>query len=587
MKKVMCLILCIVMSVVVLAGCGATANNNASKTAVETNAAGSSAAEQGTAEQETSGQKTDLTPITFTLFRNTNNPDQDLTSETPVTKKVKELTGVTIEWQETTAGDYTEKIALMCATGDYPDLIAPSTATPMLYDAGAILKLNDLIDKYGPNIKKFFGPEILKKARWNLSDKEIYYFPGGGIGEVPNAERQDGYFIQLAALKDLGYPKIVTLTDYENAVKTYKDKNPTIDGKASIGMTLCFDSWHGLFSGGMLEASYAAGQGYRNNDWEMFTDLNTHKSIVATRTPEFKEAWKWYNHMNAIGLIDPESYVQKFDQYLAKISQGRVIGFGDDIGWHATEAIRTLTTDKKYDRLYAPMPATINADTKFGAYNQGSWVPAFGVCITTSCKDPVRATQFFDWLCTDEAQILNNWGLEGVNYTVENGQRVISPEEWTARTTDPTYFKRTGISNFTFPLPERGIGTKDPSGQFYKPDNTKAALDAKFQPENDALKAYGIQFWQDLFPAWSTIPESPWGIGYLITFPSDSKGATIRATCENITNTSLVKAMLCKPSEFDSVWTKYMEDLKAAGVEEYEKEKDILVERKIRLYTED
>ena len=73
----------------------------------------------------------------------------------------------------------------------------------------------------------------------------------------------------------------------------------------------------------------------------------------------------------------------------------------------------------------------------------------------------------------------------------------------------------------------------------------------------------------------------------MITFPSDSKGATIRATCESITNTSLVKALLCKPSEFETVWAKYMADLKAAGVEDYEKEKDTLVNAKIRLYTED
>jgi putative aldouronate transport system substrate-binding protein len=524
------------------------------------------------------------------LFRNTDNPGQDLTSETPIAKKVEELTGVTIEWQMPSAGDYQEKIALMCASGDYPDLIMPSTAAPMIYDAGAILKLDDLIDKYGPNIKKFYGGDILKRSRWSLTDKSLYYIPAGWIIDTPAVfERQDGFFIQLAALKDQGYPQITTLADYENAIKNYKEKNPTIDGKPSIGMTLCFDGWHSTFSGGILPAYYSAGYGYFDNDYEMVIDLNTHKSTYFAKAPGVKEAIKWFNHMNSIGLIDPESFVQKFDQYIAKIAQGRVIGFADDTIWHTTPAINSLIEAQKYDRLYAPMPAAISADTRFGAYNQGSFMPAYGVMITKSCKDPVRAIKFLDWLCTDEAQILNEWGNEGVNYNIENGKRVIPPGEWTARKTDPNYYKKTGIRNFLWPLPSYGDGKKDPSGQLYIPgsDSIASLLASKQQPEKDALNAYGIELWCDLFPALDTIPKSPWGIGYLINYPANSKAASIAQTIGDINTKSIVKAMLAKPDDFDAVWAKYLADLDVAGVSEMEKEKNLQVESKIRLFTED
>ena len=49
---------------------------------------------------------------------------------------------------------------------------------------------------------------------------------------------------------------------------------------------------------------------------------------------------------------------------------------------------------------------------------------------------------------------------------------------------------------------------------------------------------------------------------------------------------SIIKAMLAKPSDFDTVWEKYMADLDAAGVSEMEKQKNLLVDRKIRLFTE-
>lgn len=590
MKRVGYLLLCLVILVVSLSACATQSKNDGTSAANTTAGPTADSTADTSGEQSTKDQEEDITPITFTLFRNTDNPNQDLTSETPVAKKVKELTGVTIEWQMPSAGDYQEKIALMCAAGNYPDLIMPSTAAPMLYEAGAILKLDDLIDQYGSNIKNFYGEEILKKSRWNLSDKSLYYFPAGWISDTASvSERQDGFFIQLAALKDQGYPKITTLEEYEAAIQSYKEKNPTIDGKPSIGMTLCFDGWHAIFSGGILPSYYSAGYGYKDNDYEMVIDLNTHKSTYFAKAPGVKEAIKWFNHMNSIGLIDPESFTQKFDQYLAKIAQGRVIGFADDTGWHTTPAINSLKEANKYDSLYAPMPAAINEDVKFGAYNQGSFMAAYGVMITKSCDDPVRATKFIDWLCTDEAQILNQWGIEGVNYNVENGKRVIPAEEWTARTTDPNYHKKTGISNFLWPLPSYGDGKKDPSGQLYIPgsDSIEALLDAKHQPEMDALNVYGIKLWSDLFPAWDTIPKSPWGIGYLINYPQDSKAASIAQTVGDLTTKYIAQAILAKPTDFEGVWAKYLADLDAAGVSEMEKEKDLQVDRKIRLFTED
>ena len=49
--------------------------------------------------------------------------------------------------------------------------------------------------------------------------------------------------LQHAVLKELGYPQINTLEDYENALKAYMKKFPTIDGKKTIGLSLLIDTW--------------------------------------------------------------------------------------------------------------------------------------------------------------------------------------------------------------------------------------------------------------------------------------------------------------------------------------------------------
>ncbi|WP_353626567.1 hypothetical protein [Bacillus sp. JCM 19041] len=57
------------------------------------------------------------------------------------------------------------------------------------------------------------------------------------------------------------------------------------------------------------------------------------------RRDEEKEYFRWLNHMNDEGLLDPESFVQKYDQYLEKISSGRVLGL-TDTDWQVADAER-------------------------------------------------------------------------------------------------------------------------------------------------------------------------------------------------------------------------------------------------------
>ena len=63
-------------------------------------------------------------------------------------KKITELTGVTLKITHPVAGDE-QAIPLMIASGDYPDLIFAKGDTGKLVDAGAIIKLDDYIEKKG------------------------------------------------------------------------------------------------------------------------------------------------------------------------------------------------------------------------------------------------------------------------------------------------------------------------------------------------------------------------------------------------------------------------------------------------------
>jgi len=40
--------------------------------------------------------------------------------------------------------------------------------------------------------------------------------------------------------------------------------------------------------------------------------------------------------------------------------------------------------------------------------------------------DPVKAVQFFNWLYTDEGIEFTNWGIKGVTYVEENGEKKLT-----------------------------------------------------------------------------------------------------------------------------------------------------------------
>ncbi|MGO4276473.1 extracellular solute-binding protein, partial [Paenibacillus sp. TAF58] len=174
------------------------------------------------------------TPITLTMFSADPNADWD-DMQSGVGKKIKEKTGVTLK-EEFPVGASDQKIALMASSGEYPDLISGKGDVQKLIDAGAMVDLAPLIDKYGPNIKKVYG-DYFKRLRYSNDDHAIYVLPTAGVNQK-YFDAGGGFELQHQVLKELGYPKIKTVQDYENALKAYKEKHPTMDGKPTVGLSL-------------------------------------------------------------------------------------------------------------------------------------------------------------------------------------------------------------------------------------------------------------------------------------------------------------------------------------------------------------
>lgn len=522
--------------------------------------------------------KMDKTPITLTFFNCDLSEDWDFSDD--VAKKITELTGVTLEITHPVAGD-TQAIPLMIASGEYPDLIYAKGDTGKLIDAGGIIKLDDMIEEKGDNLKALYGDQ-LDRLKASEDDPSIYTVGTYGVSaEVyePGGTLQ----VQHDVLKNAGYPQVKTIYDYEELIKKYIEENPTTeDGQSRIGLSLMASDWRWTITTGNI-ASAAIGI---PDDGQYKVDDETGETIYKFTLPEIKEYFQWLNHMNDIGLLDPESFTQKEDTYKAKISSGRVVGLAD-AAWDYQDAEKTLLGEGKAGLTYATLPVTVSEKYKDQSLKDYGFGGGWGVAISESCKNKDRAFEFLDWMASDEAQVLLNWGIEGKHYTInEEGKREVLPEVQEQKNTDPDFAKKTGIGAYVYPFPQRGVGAIDPTGNSYTTTTIENVIANYNDAEKETLAGYGIDNFTEMFPSAEELGTSKHGQVWQYTIPSDSDISIIQQKCDDYVQQAITQAILGKPENFDKAWDEVQKTLESYGVDKLNKEMTELTKTRLKLWNE-
>lgn len=516
--------------------------------------------------------------MTLTVFDSDTNHNWE-SMESPVGEKIKEDTGVILDPEFDTEGGKT-KIPLMVASGEYPDMILPKSEASTLVDAGALIDLAPLIEEYAPNIKKMLGDD-LDRLKWSKDDPSIYILSNNTVDE-DRAHPNFGALVQHDVVRELEYPEMKTLEDLENAIRKYKKLHPEINGQPTIGLTMPSDGWR--LQSATLNSGFMMTGG--SDDGEYFVDPETFEATLHYRRPEEKEVFRWYNQMNDEGLLDPESFVQKHDQLLAKLSTGRALAtIAPD--WMVYEAQSALRDAGMEERMYGMYPITLSEEYEHHAFRDSGFQVGWGIGITTDCKDPVRAIKFLDYLVKEETQIMLNWGIEGEHYEVADGKRVIPESILERRNNDKNFPKETGIGyNFSRFAPRYGDGAKDSTGQTYTINSREQQIANQTEIEKETLKNYGVELWKDLYPSKDEFPVSPWGAAYNLAIPAGSKLEVNNQKMLDITSKRVLEAILSEPEEFDGIWDKFMKDLEKTGVEKSEEEFTQIIKDTVELWND-
>lgn len=550
-KRILSVLMAGTMVAGMLTGCGGDG----------TSADGGSTSGSSAGTDTASGEE-DLSPITFEYY-NADGKNGNW-SETAVGAAITEATGVTLEitYPVSSTGDASEDVALMIANDEYPDMIYSKAAVTNLYEAGALIDMRDLIEQYGPNIKKMYGDEF-EKLKWGAEDDGIYQLSYMGVrGTIFSTGGTCQ--IQYAVLAENNYEYPKTLEEYEAMIKSYLEAHPTTeDGLEMIGISMSASDWHWMITLGN-PAGFIADAAPDNGQW--LIDENYNCTYKHTSDAE-KEYFRWLSRMYDEGILDPNFATQTDDDYIAKLSSGRVVAI-TDANWHYMQAEAALKAEGKTDKTYCGLPVVMDPGKKAPTLMYQGLQVGYGLGITKSCEDPVRAIKFLDYLCSEEGAILYRWGIEGTHYFVDdNGKRYRTEEEITKSKTDPDYGKTTGIGNYVgFPI--YGDGVLDSNGDYMTPVSKESVRAEYNEVEKEACEAWGAELLIDIFPQPDEFETPVYSPLWAYAIPQElSNNVSI---LDEIAFPALVKCVTESESSFDANWDAMIAELEANGLEETE-----------------
>ncbi|MBB6671630.1 extracellular solute-binding protein [Cohnella nanjingensis] len=530
-----------VVTAAALAISGCSGNKNEPTASGENGSPGASPGASGEA-----SKAPDKSPIKISI----NSIDPKFSPDNDVAQKLAELTGVTLDLQFV-VGDLTQKLDLWLAGGDYPDMVVMHPKEVGKYiDAGAVIPLEDLIDQYGPNIKKAFGKYYnLLKAE----DGHIYTLPAPYLAEETPADWEAPWAVQYDVLREAGYPEIKTLDQLFDILKAYYEKHPTIDGKPTI-------PWSGV--GGadhpdwILNNPAFQAAGKPDHSWFLIDASN---NVTLNILSDYQKRYdKFLNKLYLNGMLDKEFFTINYDEAEAKTAQGRTLA-GSLPAWFLKYPEQSLRGQGKPERQFANIellfdentPDHSNTITPINSNN--NWQ------ISKNAKDPARIIQYVDFLLTDEGQKLINWGIEGKHYDVVNGKRVVNAAWKAKKTEDPEYEFKSGPTGpfywFTY-----GDGAKLSDGDYATPNTKDYWVSTYDDATKELLSKYNKKVFSDFMAPVERVPAWIWQLAE----PTEGRAEFKRV--QQVYKKESPKIVYSKTDEeFEANWNRYAEEIRKAG----------------------
>ena len=562
-KKVVALFLAAAMCASVLSGCGASGAaagaDDAAATEETADADAAEDADAGEAESESTGEVKE-----FSYFITM--PGSEINDDNEIADMIAEKWGVKIKETWLTGQTAAEATGTLIAGGEYPDYI-DSDDMSMLVDAEALVPLDDYIDQYPEFKAAWFTDEEWEKFR--QPDGHIYWINpfGNTKGATKDTTHNDeAFWIQVRVLEWAGYPEIKTMDQYFDLLESYIEANPTMeDGTENMAYTILCEDWRyfclenaGQFLGGYPND----GSVIVNKSTMTIEDYNTSDDTIAY----FKKLNEEYNK----GYVDPESFTQTYDEYIAKLSTGRVLGMVDqwwDFAYTVNDVFKQQGLDEKGCN-YVPLGLTTEEGMENRWHTYDDTVnQASGVAISVDCEDPDAAFKFLvDCAMDQELHDLRFWGVKDVDYSVDENGLFYRTDEQRTNWSDTSY-QASHRCQYSY-MPQ-WKGTSDDGINANKPEEQPSEfMNDMAEPLKNCFNAYGVTTYPEMI---GSVQETngAWFpmYSYSNNFTTETPGGVAWTKMGEVKHEWLPKVVMAE--DFEKGWAEYMEVYNACQPEDF------------------
>ncbi|MGG4345290.1 ABC transporter substrate-binding protein [Paenibacillus lautus] len=325
------------------------------------------------------------------------------------TKWYEEKTNVHIEWEVVPEQSMQEKLNLVLASEDYPDVIMGLNISPaqqMIYGSqGAFLPLNDLIEKQGPNTKKIFqdNPEI--QSTITALDGNIYALPE--VNECYHCSMSQKMWIYEPWLKKLNLEMPETTDELYEVLKAFKEQDPNGNGvQDEIPLSISPKSWSSSIDAFLLN-SFIYNPVYGSSYKHIF--IKDDKLDVAFNKPEWREGLRYMNKLYAEGLLAPESFTQDDNQLIQIGENPDNVLLGASTGGHQGIFTQLLGESGRWLEYKTVPPLKGPNGVRYAALDSTGLNPGAFV-ITKKAKHPELALRWADGLYEREHTLRSVYG---------------------------------------------------------------------------------------------------------------------------------------------------------------------------------